>query len=278
MTDRESVSAQDKLEKLRGLLTGYGSLAVAYSGGLDSSFLLKVASDVLGEKAVGVTARSSTYPEREYNESIEFAKEIGVRQVVIESEELAIEGFTSNPPRRCYFCKKELFTKLQQVARKEGIKYIADGSNADDVHDFRPGMEAAAELGVVSPLKEADLTKDDIRILSKQMELSTWDKPSFACLSSRFPYGHEITPDKLKMVGAAEDFLRELGFRQMRVRHHGDIARIEVPQEEIATISAPAMRQKVTAKLRQIGYNYVTIDLEGYRTGSMNIPLGKIAK
>ena len=278
MTDRKSGSAGEKLEKLRELLTGYGSLAVAYSGGLDSSFLLKVAVDVLGQKAIGVTARSSTYPEREYNESIEFARGIGVRQVVIESEELEIEGFTSNPPRRCYFCKKELFTKLQQVAREEGIDYIADGSNADDVHDFRPGMEAAAELGVVSPLKQAELTKDDIRTLSKQMELPTWDKPSFACLSSRFPYGHEITPDKLQMVGAAEDFLRDLGFRQMRVRHHGDIARIEVLQEDIATISDPEMRRKVTAKLRQIGYHYVTIDLEGYRTGSMNIPLGKVGK
>lgn len=275
MTDRKSGPAEEKLEKLRRLLAGYGSLAVAYSGGLDSSFLLKVATDVLGPKAIGVTARSSTYPEREYSESIEFARGIGARQVVIESEELDIEGFTSNPPRRCYFCKKELFTKLQQVARKEGIEYIADGSNADDIHDFRPGMEAAAELGVVSPLKETGLTKEDIRVLSKQMELSTWDKPAFACLSSRFPYGHEITSAKLQMVAAAEDFLRELGFRQMRVRHHGDIARIEVPQADIATISAPAMRQKVTAKLRQIGYHYVTIDLEGYRTGSMNIPLGK---
>jgi len=275
MTNSGTASPQEKLEKLHGLLTGYGSLLVAFSGGLDSSFLLKVAADVLGDKAIGVTARSKTYPASEYREAVEFARRIGARQVVIESEELDIEGFTKNPPRRCYFCKKELFTRLQQVAGREGIEYIADGSNADDVHDFRPGMEAAAELGVVSPLKQAGLTKQDIRTLSRRMGLPTWDKPSFACLSSRFPYGQEITPAKLDMVSAAEDFLRELGFRQFRVRHHGDIARIEVPHDDISRMTAPRMRRKVAQKLKQIGYNYVTVDLEGYRTGSMNIPLAK---
>ncbi len=273
MTHSQSVASDKKGGELRRIVAECKSLLIAFSGGLDSTFLLKVAVDVLGERVLAVTARSKTYPEREYHEAVQLALEIGPRHITITSEELEIEGFTKNPPRRCYFCKKELFTKLTEVARKEGLEYIADGSNADDAHDFRPGMEAASEFGVISPLKEAGLTKKDIRALSKKMGLSTWDKPSFACLASRFPYGEEITPEKLDMVEQAEDFLRDLGFRQLRVRHHGDIARIEVPEEDIPALIEPETRRKITDQFKKIGYHYITVDLTGYRTGSMNIPL-----
>ena len=264
---------KQKLQRLREIIDDCGSMVIAFSGGLDSTFLLKVAVDALGDRAIAVTARSSTYPEREYEEAVRLAQEIGARHITFSSEELEIENFRQSPPRRCYFCKKELFSKLTQIAQKEGINRIADGANADDVHDFRPGMEAAGELGVISPLKEASLTKEDIRALSKEMGLSTWDKPSFACLASRFPYGEEITVEKLKMVSQAEDFLRGLGFRQLRVRHHSDIARIEVSENDIPAIIESGTRRKIISAFKDIGYNYVTVDLAGYRTGSMNIPL-----
>jgi uncharacterized protein len=261
---------QKKLDLLRGILRGYGGVVVAYSGGLDSTFLLKVARDVLGDKAVAVTACSSTYPEREFKEAVKQAKEIGAAHVVIESEELAIKGFAENPVNRCYFCKKELFSKLLAVAKKHGLSHVADGSNVDDLGDFRPGRDAATECGVVSPLIEAGLTKSDVRKLSKKLGLATWDKPSFACLSSRFPYGHAITPEKLGMVEQAENLLLSLGVRQVRVRHHGDTARIEVEAKEIPRLLSGPQRQKIVSALKEIGFTYVTVDLEGYRTGSMN--------
>jgi len=262
---------EKKLEKLRQIIADCGSALIAFSGGVDSTFLLKMAVEVLGDRALAVTARSETYPEREYREAVRLAAEVGARHITIASKELEIEQFVNNPPRRCYFCKKELFTKLTEVAREQGIERIADGCNADDVDDFRPGMEAASEMGVISPLKEAGLTKEDIRTLSKRMGVSTWDKPSLACLASRFPYGKKITPEGLEMVARAEDFLRDLGFRQLRVRHHGDMARIEVPKKDIPTLIEEETRRKVVEGFREIGYNYVTIDLAGYRTGSMNI-------
>ncbi|WP_330386499.1 ATP-dependent sacrificial sulfur transferase LarE [Natronincola ferrireducens] len=261
---------QQKFQNLKEYIKDLGSLAIAYSGGVDSTFLIKVAYDVLGEKAVAVTARSSTYPEREFREAVDYIKTIGAKHIVIESEELDIEGFSTNPVNRCYYCKKELFQKVQEVAKKLNIEFVADGSNQDDLKDYRPGMEAAKELKVVSPLKHVELTKEDIRNLSKDLDLPTWDKPAFACLSSRFPYGHEITIEKLSMVDRAENFLMDLGFRQLRVRHHGELARIEIGEKEFQKFLQPSLVKKIAKELKAIGFTYVCFDMEGYRTGSMN--------
>lgn len=264
------MNLQDKYKKLKDIIKNLGSVAVAFSGGVDSTFLSKVCKDVLDDKAIAVTATSSTYPEREFEESKRLAKEIGIKQIVIVSEETEIEGFSKNPPNRCYYCKHELFSKVGEVAKECGIKYVLDGSNFDDLGDYRPGMKAAKELNVVSPLKEAELTKDDIRELSKNLNLDTWNKPAFACLSSRFPYGEEITLEKLSMVDKAENYLRDLGFKQFRIRHHGDTARIEVaPSERIKFFNLNTM-DEIGIKLKEIGFIYVTLDLLGYRTGSMN--------
>jgi pyridinium-3,5-biscarboxylic acid mononucleotide sulfurtransferase len=259
-----------KLYKLKEHLKSLGSVAIAYSGGVDSTFLLKIAYDVLGDKAIAVTARSSTYPEREFNEAKAYIEKLGARHIVIVSEELEIEGFSKNPTNRCYFCKKELFTKVREVADQYGINAVLDGSNLDDTGDYRPGMQAARELKVVSPLKEAGMTKKDIRDLSKQLGVPTWNKQAFACLSSRFPYGNEITVSKLKMVDQAEQFLMDLGFRQLRVRHHGEIARIEVNAEDRVRFFNIELMDKVVEEFKSIGFKYVTLDLQGYRTGSMN--------
>ncbi len=259
-----------KLENLKESIRRMGSLAVAYSGGVDSTFLLKVAHDVLDTNVIAVTARSSTYPEREFREATDFAQKIGVKHRVIVSEELDIEGFSDNPVDRCYFCKRELFTKIMDVAKQNGLKYVADGSNIDDLGDYRPGMRAVVELGVVCPLKEAGMGKDDIRILSKEMNLPTWDKPAFACLSSRFPYGQKITREKLEVIDKMEQFLMDSGFRQVRVRHHGDMARIEVSAEERRKFFDTGLMDRIHEKFRQFGFAYVALDLKGYRTGSMN--------
>jgi uncharacterized protein len=261
---------EQKFNVLKEYLKSLGSVAVAYSGGVDSTFLIKVAYDVLGDKAIAVTARSSTYPEREFNEAVAYIKNIGAQHIVITSEELDIEGFSSNPTNRCYYCKKELFEKVGEVAREKGIQYVADGSNYDDLNDYRPGMQAAKELQVVSPLKYAELTKEDIRILSKKLGLPTWDKPAFACLSSRFPYGHQITREKLFMVEQAEEYLMSLGFRHLRIRHHEETARIELGEKEFESFLDKELMRKVVKKLKNIGFTYVCLDLEGYRTGSMN--------
>lgn len=269
------MEAQEKFEKLKENLRSLGSLAVAFSGGVDSTFLLKTAFDVLGDRVVAVTARSSTYPEREFREAQEFARKLGVKHVVIDSEELEIKGYADNPANRCYYCKRELFGKVRKTAAQCGVRYVADGSNQDDLGDYRPGMKAVAELKVVSPLKDAGMTKEDIRLLSKELGLPTWNKPSFACLASRFPYGQKITREKLAMVDRAEQFLLDLGFRQIRVRHHGDLARIEVGADERPRFFDVKLMDRVYEEFRKIGFTYVALDLKGYRTGSMNEAIGK---
>jgi len=261
---------QNTLKQLQCHIEKMGSLAVAYSGGVDSTFLLKVAHDVLQDRAIAVTARSSTYPEREFKEAAEFTRRAGIKHIIIHSEELEIEGFTNNPPNRCYLCKYELFSKIKEVAQKYNIKYIAEGSNINDLGDYRPGMQAIKELGIISPLKDAGLGKDAIRKLSKQMGLPTWDKPAFACLASRFPYGEKITQEKLAMVDRAEKYLLSLGFKQVRVRHHGDTARIEVAGKERLKFFDLELMNNVYKQFQEIGFAYTALDLKGYRTGSMN--------
>jgi len=261
---------KDKYELLKDNLKKLGSVAIAFSGGVDSTFLLKTAFDVLGENVLAVTARSSTYPEREYQEATAFTSMYGIRHEVIVSEELDVEGFSENPVNRCYLCKNELFEKIHAIALNHGINNLAEGSNHDDLSDYRPGLKAVSEHGVISPLRSVGLTKDEIRILSKEAGLPTWDKPSFACLSSRFPYGQKITKEKLEMVDKAEQFLLDEGLKQVRVRHHGDIARIEVSKNEIVKFFDLDFLQKINVQFKQIGFAYTALDLKGYRTGSMN--------
>ncbi|MBF0293009.1 MAG: ATP-dependent sacrificial sulfur transferase LarE [Nitrospinae bacterium] len=264
-----------KLERLKAELKSLGSVLVAFSGGVDSSFLLKVAHDTLGvEKTLAVTARSSTYPQRELDNAISVARLIGARHMVIDSEELDIEGFSKNPVNRCYYCKGELFGKLTQLAAKEGFSTVLDGANADDARDHRPGSVAALERGVRSLLRECGIAKNDIRALSHEMGLPTWNKPAFACLASRFPYGDEITRAKLGMVEKAEYFLRDMGFTQLRVRNHSGVARIELASDEMAKAVDADTARKIHDRLKEIGFKYVALDLLGYRTGSMNETLG----
>lgn len=269
------MNIDEKLKVLKDNLKNLGDIAIGFSGGVDSTFLLKVAFDVLGNKAIAVTAKSSTFPQRELQESIAFAKEIGINQEIIVSEELEIEGFSDNPHNRCYYCKLELFKKIKELAQRKNIVHIADGSNLDDDSDYRPGVKALKELGVKSPLKEAFMTKNDIRELSRRMGLKTWDKPAFACLSSRFPYGHKITKEKLGMVGVAEQYLIDLGFKQIRVRCHDDIARIEVPKQELEKFFNLELMERVYSEFKKIGFTYTSLDLRGYRMGSMNEVIGR---
>jgi uncharacterized protein len=265
----------DKLKKLKEIILDMESLVVAFSGGVDSTFLLFVAHQVLGEKVLAVIAKSSTYIQRECSAAEEFCKVRNIPYKIIVSEELEIPEFTQNPKDRCYYCKRELFHKIKQIAYEVGFAAVADGSNADDLKDYRPGMRATKELFVISPLKDAGFTKQEIRDLSREMGLPTWNKPSMACLASRFPYETEISFEKLKTVEKAEEFLFQKGFRTLRVRHHDTLARIEVGQEEMGRFFEPGIRDEILWKLKELGYKYVTLDLQGYRTGSMNEVLDK---
>ena len=260
----------EKLIKLTNIVKDLESVVVAFSGGVDSSLVAKVCYDMLGDKALAVTARSETYPAYEYEEAKKIAKEIGILHMTIDTSELGIKGFADNPPNRCYFCKSELFGKLKEIARAKGYKNVADGANYDDTNEYRPGSDAAKELEVRSPLKESGLRKADIREISKFLGLSNWDKPSYACMSSRFPYGESITEEKLAIVSEAEKYLRGIGLKQFRVRHHDTIARIEVLPKDIPMLLQNGRRTELVKKFKEIGYKYITIDMEGYRSGSMN--------
>ena len=265
-----SPEAAAKLQSLRGILTDLRSVLVAYSGGVDSAFLLKVAVDTLGDRALAATARSDSYPERELDEAVALAAAIGARHVVVDTREMESESYVSNPSNRCYFCKTELWETLAPIAAEHGMAALADGFNADDVGDYRPGAVAAREHGVRSPLLEAGLTKQEIRALSRDMGLPTWDKPAMACLSSRVPYGERISREKLEQIDRAEQLLRELGYRQVRVRHHGDVARIELPPEDMQRFFGEGLADPIARRIKELGFQYVTLDLQGYRSGSMN--------
>ena len=268
-----SEELQKKLENLKKYIAGLGSLAVGFSGGVDSSLLVAVAHAILSDHLIAVTGADASVPERELNEAVAFCKERGIRHIVCNVDPLKEEGYRNNSPDRCYFCKHGIFTEVRKIALENGIEYMAEGSNVDDIGDYRPGLRAAAELSVKSPLREAGLTKSEIRIISKVMGLPTWSKPAYACLASRFVYGEEITEEKLHMIDRAEQFLIEHGFFEERVRMHGNIARIEVPPEDIPRLAADEIREAVYDKFREIGFLFVTLDMKGYKSGSMNATL-----
>lgn len=260
----------DKQEELEKLLESYKRVAVAFSSGVDSTYLLKMAQKVLGENVIAVTASSCSFPKRELEEAKTFCRENGIRHIVVESEELDIDGFRQNPKNRCYLCKHELFEKIRSIAKENGIETVVEASNTDDDGDYRPGLVAVKELGIESPLRHVGLSKKEIREYSKELGLPTWNKQSFACLSSRFVYGETISEEKLAMVDQAEQLLLDMGFHQLRVRIHDKLARIEVQPSEFEKIVQEENRTKIFHKLKQYGFTYVTLDLQGYRTGSMN--------
>jgi len=261
----------EKHERMKEVFRTMGKVLVAYSGGVDSTLLLGVAQETLDRgNVLAVTSLSPLYPERELDHAKKVVQSVGAKHLLVESNELEIKGFSKNPSNRCYFCKRELFKKLSELAKTEGIHFIVEGSTLDDDKDHRPGSQAIKELGIRSPLKEVGFTKLEVRELSKALGLPTWDKPSFACLASRFPYGEEITAKALEMVAESEDFLFGLGFKQVRVRHYGNLARIEILKDEMKHLMKGSLRDEVVSHLKGVGYKYVTLDLQGFRSGSMN--------
>jgi uncharacterized protein len=272
----EIQSTKQKYNKLQRLLKDMGGLVLAYSGGVDSTFLLSVAKDALGDNVLAITAVSPTYTQEEYERACEMALALGVRHISTQTNELENPDFLKNSPQRCYYCKKELFRKLRTIADQESLLCVADASNLDDCADYRPGRIAAKEAGIRSPLLEAGLRKEEIRALSKEMNLPTWDLPAAACLASRFPYGESLTLEKIKRVEQAEKFLRDLGFQQVRVRSHDRLARVELDANIIGEFFKKGLRANVVQKLKDLGFIYVTLDLEGYRTGSLNEVLPRI--
>lgn len=276
MTTTENMLSQNKVSRLQQILSEMKTVLIAFSGGIDSTFLLKLALKTLGtDNVLAVTASSETYPAEELQYAEKLAESLGANYISIHTEELKDSRFAENPPERCYYCKSELFRKLQSLAADHNLRFVLDGANADDLNDFRPGMKAGRELGVRSPLQEAGLTKNEIRTIAKSEGLPNWDKPSMPCLSSRFPYGHTITVKKLTQVDEAERFMRSLGFIEIRVRHHGDTARIEVPEYLIPKITEDSIRREIVSTFESLGFNYITLDLKGFRSGSMNEILSK---
>ena len=267
---------KEKLIKLEEYIRTLGSLAIGFSGGVDSSFLLAVAHEVLGDRVIAVTGADASVPEREVNEAKAFCADRGIRHIICKMNPMEVEGYRNNSPDRCYFCKHGIFSEVKKIADENGISYMAEGSNIDDIGDYRPGLRAAAELSVKSPLREAGLNKSDVRLISKAMGLPTWSKPAYACLASRFVYGEEITEEKLRMIDRAEQFLIEHGFIEERVRLHGRIARIEVPPSDIPRLASDEIRDMVYEEFRAIGFQFITLDLKGYRMGSMNATLQNI--